>query len=359
MRFRVTHLCLLAAMLMAVVATEAAAQSNLDPQMDTLRRLSSVGPSDQRRIAQWIQAEFDGLKQAVANSPDQQGDADAFRVFRQRLGAEYGNPQNSSAFQGELISQTSQIAIAEFANPNLDATLSWSLARVLVDFDSPQVVDGLLAGLSSKVQTTRYLCSVGLGAQKVAIAADQNLLQQCVAALQTAGLTEDSAVVLSYIYIALSMENQLGVVLDPILAILDQRLAKRRDGAKIADRAEVDILEFFGQSGVAGALSPAQKAKVVSRLAVFFRLDAQRYQVADLAFGELDALERRLAGGERAIRLIVGGQPGGNATKQLADGGHANRATVLQEVYKWIGHPEDNTQGVLNGAPWNVPVGAP
>lgn len=359
MRFRVTYHCLLVATLSAFAATEAAAQSRLDAQMDTIRPLSSMGGSDQRRIAQWIQAEFDGLKQGVAGSSDQQGNADAFRAFRKRLGSEYDNAQNSSAFLTELASQTSQIAIAQFANPNLDETLSWSLARVLVDFGSPQVVTGLVAGLGSKVQTTRYLCAVGLGAQKATIAADQDLLQQCVSALQEAGSTEGSAVVLSYIYIALSMENQIGVVLDPILAILDQRLAKRRGGTKVADRAEVDIIEFFGRSGVADALSPAQKTKVVSRLAVFFRLDAERYQVSDLAFDELDALERRIAGGEASLRLIVGGQPGGNATKQLATGGHANRATVLEEVYKWIGHPEDNTQGVLNGAPWSVPVGAP
>jgi hypothetical protein len=94
-------------------------------------------------------------------------------------------------------------------------------------------------------------------------------------------------------------------------------------------------------------------------LAVFFRLDAQRYAAAELTNEEIDALERRLTSLEQAVRSIVGGSQGGDATKAIATSSHPGRANVLEEVYKWIGHPEKNTQGVLNAAPWNVPVGAP
>ena len=359
MKRSVTFSCWILMAGLSFGATDAVAQRPLDAQMDTLRVLASMGDGDQRRIAQWVEAEYQKFQQAVAGSADQAGRARAFKAFRERLVDEFKNTQNTPAFKAELAAQTSKIAVAEFAKAGLETTASWALTQVLVDLDSPPTVPGLLAALRSNVETSRYLAAVGLNAQKAAIGADQNLLGQCTAALQAAGTAEQNAVVLSRVYVALSMRNQVGAVVDPIVAILDARLAKRRSGRSAADRAELDIFGFFGEPAVVGALSAAQKTQLIGRLAVFFRLDAQRYAAAEVTDEELEGLERRLTGVENAIRSIVGGSQGGDATALIGKNGHEGSANVLVEVYKWTGNSENNTQGVLNGAPWNVPVGAP
>lgn len=359
MKRSVVFLCWILMVGLAFRATDAVAQADLDAQMDTIRVLSSMSLSDQRRIAQWIQAEYDGFQKDVAAAADQDGQGIAFKAFRKRLTDESNNARNTPAFNAELASQTSIIAIAQFGKSNLDDTASWALTQALVDLDSPKSVHGLLAALQSSVQASRFLAATGLVAQKAAIGADPALLGQCTAGLLAAGSAEQNAVVLSRIYMALSMRNQVGAVVEPIAAIFDARLAKRRGVAGAADRAEVDIFSFLGEASVTGALSAAQKTRLVSSLAVFFRLDAQRYAAPELTVEEIDSLERRLTGAEQAIHLIVGGAPGGNATKAIAEGGHQSNAIVLEEVYKWTGHPEKKTQGVLNAAPWNVPVGAP
>ena len=43
----------------------------------------------------------------------------------------------------------------------------------------------------------------------------------------------------------------------------------------------------------------------------------------------------------------------------VIDATRPSRAAIQIEVYKWVGDPEAQTPGLLNVAPWNVPIGAP
>ena len=107
------------------------------------------------------------------------------------------------------------------------------------------------------------------------------------------------------------------------------------------------------------SLTPQQKSQLVSRVAVFLRFGAERYNVPGLGFGELDMVERVLDGAEDVLAGVVGGNQGGKIRDALSAGGPGKNRAALQEAYRWVGNVVNGTKGVLNAAPWNVPVGAP
>lgn len=328
-----------------------------DDTINTIRQLAQISVSDQRRIGDWVQMQVDKL----AATPDSDRQA-ASVALRKKFKGQYENQANTPPFRAQLAAQTATVAAAQFGNPKLDPWVAFALPRVLVDMDRDRVetLPGLVAGLRSRHEAARYLCAEGLSAPKAAIAADKAKLDEAVDALKKAALAETSPIVLGRIYLALAHGNQVPAVLDAYLAIFDKRLGDRRGGAVAADGAEVEAFEFFRSAGVLAALNAEQKAQLTSRLAVFLRLDAERYKTTGLDFYELDRLERMMDSVEAIFAELVGAAgKGGKIREELAAGGQDRRAEVLAEAYKWVGHPQSKESGALNSPPSNVPIGAP
>lgn len=335
-----------------------------DEIVDSIRRLSTISPNDQQRIADWVRAKLDKL--VAIPEQNRPGEFARYRgIFREQF--EHSN--NSGQFRLQLAVQTASVAAAEYAKSDPDPTVTHVLAQAMVDMDRPETVRGLIAGLKSTSAVARLLCASGLAAQRDAVAEDNQMLDDTVKALREAGVAETRPVVLSRIYHALAYANQVGAVFDAYMELLDKRLEHRRGPAVKADGADIQAYEFFRTRGVLASLNADQKAQLARRLAVFLRLDAERYNdddlappqdqtVADVNFDERDRIERMLAGNEAILSALVGG-----AKEEIADalkaGGHARRAEILAHAYKWVGHPETKERGTLNGAPWNVDVGAP
>jgi len=183
-------------------------------------------------------------------------------------------------------------------------------------------------------------------------------LDEVVQVLKVAGLAESSPIVLGRIYLTLAHPTQLPAVFDAYLAIFEKRLKDRRGGAVIADGAEVEAFEFFRTPNVLAALNQNQKEQLARSLAVFMRMDAERYNTTGLDFYEVDRLERMMDSGEAILAEMAPGK-GGKIRDEIAGGGQDRRAEVLAEAYKWVGHPQSKEPGALNAAPWNVAVGAP
>ncbi len=241
---------------------------------------------------------------------------------------------------------------------------------MLQDLDSVETVPALVEALNSRAQPARYLAAEGLSDLKSAIGTDSNKLEQVITALRDAGTRESNPDVLRRIYDALAYPQQAAAVVDAYLAVFDARLSFRRGPAKKIDGAEYWALEFFVRPEVLGAISQNQKEELVRRLAVFLRMDAERYNdpavappedpnAHDPGFEERNWAENMLALNEEILERIVGAGKGGNIRDAFSEGGFANRARVLQEAYEWVGDPKNNTPGALNAAPWNVPIGAP
>lgn len=317
-----------------------------DAAIDAMRSRPNLGSGDQRRVGDWVQAEVDRFR--------------AFRPFRQRISDQYGHRGNSQPFKLELATKIAETAATRFAAPNTSVVLAYALAQVLVDLDRPETFPGLIAGLQASGATARLLCVRGLSSLilRRSIDGDQNRLSEVTQALGDAGLVESEAVVLRRIYEALNYPAKVAVVFDVYVRLFDKRLAGRRGTAVIADGAEQSAFEFFRASGVTASLNQSQKVSLVGKLAVFLRLDAERYNTPNLDFREIDALERTLEGAEAILADVVGAA-GGKVREEISKGGYGNRLQVLQEARKWVGHAPGNTRGTLNAAPWNLPVGAP
>lgn len=325
-----------------------------DEQVEQIRVRRDIGAGDQARIAQWVEMQIEKLAERAAQDPSA-----ALKQFRDRCATLYDKQGNSSAFRTELTGQTARAAIPRFTDAEVSGVVSRSLATVLVDLDRVETLDALVAGLEAKDASTRFLCAVGLARLKGEIEADRTRLDRVIQALREAGLAESDPVVLSRIYLALAYPNQVPAVIGVYLELFDKRLSSRRGPALVADRAEVDAFEFLRSRAVLQTLSPNQKTELASKLAVFMRLDAERYNVDKLDHYEVAALERRLDGIEDILSTLVGGNAGGNIRAELERGGRKRRAEVRRQAYLWIGNPETNQSGALNEAPWNVPRGAP
>ena len=323
-----------------------------DEQIDQIRGMQNIGVGDQGRIGKWVEAQVTGL--ATADPADQA----AFRGFLDKLDAQYTNRGNTGPFAAELAAQLTNVAKTWFAKMDVSATVAQALALILVRMDRVETVEGLLLGLESRVDATRALCARGLAKLRVSIAAGNSGLDRTIQALRAAGSKESDSVALGYMYSALAYPGHAASVFDVYMELFDKRLDARRASGAIVDRAEVEAFEYFRIPAVRNALSADQKAGLAQRLAVFLRLDAQRYHSDELEHGERDALERRLDGAEAILAALVPGA-GGDLCGELRKGGHASREAVLQQAYRWVGHPETNDAGALNAAPWNVPVGAP
>jgi hypothetical protein len=346
-----------------------------DANVMAIRKDPSIDASGEQAIGRWVEAKVAKLATAAAD-PEADRQA-AYRQFR-RIFRDYCNRNNSSAaFRTQLATQTTAMAHARFAETDLDPTVAWGLAQALVDMNRPDTFTGLAAGLESPVEIARYLCAKGLAALKDRISEDKDTLATAIQALRQAALAETSPVVLGRLYEALNYQEQVADVFDAYLAIFDKRLAFRRGPAVIVDGAEYHAYEFFRASGVLGRLSTDQRVALVQRLAVFLRLDAQRYSSQDLedkrrtgmrnddkeilipeAYTERKRIEMLLDGAEEILAAVVG-SASGNIREELRVGGYVRRAEVLEQAYRWVGNPENQVRGALNEAPWNVALGAP
>ncbi len=354
----IVSLCLLAD------APSVWAQDQGDTIIDTIRVRDTISDADQGRIGRWVSDQIDRLA-----TPGGGGLQTRLATFRDVLRSQYNDARNTPEFRLQLAARTAAAAVERFGQADLDAVVAHALAQVLLDMARIETLSGLEAGLKSGVPVARLLCARGLGGLKAAIANDKPTQDAVIVALREAGKKETSPVVLSRIYLALAYSGQAADVLPAYLDILDRRLAYRRGPAVVADGAEGEALELFRTSGVIGSLNPAQRSELAQRLAVFMRLDAERYasdeiappadpKAGDLGFYERDALERMLVATEAVMIMLVPGQSD-TITSELRAGGYAQRAQVLARAYQWVGNPTGNVPGILTPAPWNVPIGAP
>jgi len=325
-----------------------------DPVIDQIRVLSTINEGDQSRIVRWVGGEIEILEGGVDDNP-----LASFNRFRLCLKAQYENQNNTPQFRAALAKKTAELAVDRIARGGGKGTVSHALARALVDMETAEAHAAFLAGLKSSEPVTRLLCARGLASIQDAIAAEEAKLARTVDALRSAGEVESSPEVLSQFYLALSYPSKAVVVFDAFMAVFDIRLSHRRGPAVYVDRAEIDAFDFFRKKGVIESLAQPQKVELARRLAVFLRMDAERYTAEELSFEEMDAIERRLDGAEALLELLVGRGSGGDIRGELRDGGHDRLEAVLQEAYRWVGHPTTQSGGPLNAAPWNVPIGAP
>jgi hypothetical protein len=173
-------------------------------------------------------------------------------------------------------------------------------------------------------------------------------------------MRERNEVVAERIYMALAVPDPSPEVIDAFTAILAARIVRYAGGMPLGE-AEVAAITYLSQAN----LNRDQSASIVRQLAVLLRLDVERY-IADLQ-GQFktrrrDTILRRIIVTEEFISSAVGpaAANAGNVVEAITNPLAKTDATVAAirlQLNNWIGTAE--TEGALNRAPWNVPVGAP
>lgn len=352
----IRRICSLCGVLVLVSTTVARAQqpATEDQTIDTIRTLPQIGDGDRRRIQEWVDVQID----KVSGAPKEARQV-AAGTFRSSLKAQFDNAADTPAFRSALRAQLAQSTVSRAADPKFDRWVGFAMVRTMVDFNGVETVPGFVAGLKSPEEVIRYLSADGLAGLNASLPGDKEKFDQAIAALRAAGENETSLVVLSRTYAALAHPAQIPAVFDAYMAIFDKRVVGRRAAAGAGAGGEVEAYEFFRNPAVLAALSPEQKSKLAAALAVFLRADAERYDTPNLAFDELDRLERALDGAESIAAELAGAGKGGKIRDEIGGGGHDGNANVRAEAYKWVGNPVTKDKGALNEAPFNVPVGAP
>lgn len=337
-------------------AAPAASTNPEDANINGIRNLGTISSVDQAKIERWIDHEITAAENATAANP-----ASALQ-FRDHFQAQLKNAGNSPAFTSQLVALTAAAVVPKLSNKAFDWHVAHAIVLELANVKQKEAATALLAALKSPSSVVRAVAARGLDDLKTAIAGDQVLLPKVIQELQVAGIAETSGPVLSRIYPALgySVQAAFGPAFAAYLAIFDARIATRKANPATPDGAETAAFEFLADPEVMKLLTPAQKSALVARVAVFFRLDAERYNAPNLNFPQQDVIERLLSIEEELLDACVGANPqSGKVRAALEQGGWTNRQAVVTEVQKWVGDAASNTQGVVNAAPWSVPVGAP
>lgn len=313
-----------------------------------IRSLATVGTLDQERINGWVRCQVEQLNLEVANAPAE------FTKFVNRLDTQFNHSANSQAFKAQLAAQLGLVAATELPRTDLHPMAGAAIARVLVNMEAVETLPGLLAGLKSKTPAVRFLSARGLTLLKPTLAKDKARIAEVAGAIQSAGVMEGDPVVLSHLYRALAYPGNVPDVFPALAALLEARLNARRSRTA-SDGGEIEALEFLRGEGVLTAINAEQKNQLAQRLAVFLRMEAQRFAAPDVSSQEKLLIERSLEAIEGVLVLLTG-KPAILA-EEFARGG--TESAVMTAAAQWVGDSSSNQSGILNAAPWNVPIGAP
>ena len=346
MSFWTTQVAAALASGLVVAAAVAQAPAPEETAIEMISQLDSIGDSDQARIAEWVTLQIDRLSQA----PEQE-QREAAKKFRETFRRRFENPRNTPMFKAQLAAQTAAVAAQMVGKAS--SMVAYGIARVLVDMNRPETLAGHIAGLQSEAPIARYLSARGIYELQPAIASDKEKAERAISSLREAALVEKDAVALAQMYRAMGFPAPQTAA---VVQAYSEVFAKRSGATGGVNGAELEALNYLRNPAVLSALNPAQKTQLPAALAAFMRRYVERYNQPKLSFEEIDRLERLMSATEEIIEGL-GASGGGSVRKVLEEGGYERRADVAAEAFKWIGDPNTKTAGVLNSAPWNVPVG--
>jgi len=323
-----------------------------DQALDTLRTREPASMDDPV-FDNWIDAELIKLNAAVADPLE---GPEAANRFANRCRREYNNDKNSVGFKRRLAERLAARCQTEFdKGADLAPVAARALARALAGLNSVSARDGLLAGLSFPDQVVRYLSANALASIKTDIAADDRLTEAALEDIARRCRDEVNGVVAGAVYRALAYEDHPAQSVAAIVDVLEGRVDQLRSTQLELGHAELPAIRFLQSVNIGGE---ANKVKVVGPLAVLLRIHVQRFGQKNVSDREQAAIAETIFETESLIEKLVappGRAPNIRDKMQKNDPGAALNMEI--ELNQWIG--TEQTEGLLNGSPWNVSRGAP
>ncbi len=353
---RLTCTWTLAAALGVLCVAPAGAQRNDDAVFEELQTHGSLAPDDDPILDQWLS---DRVAELVAARRG--GNVNQFPEVEQALWAVvknlFGQTAVTEAFKNRLAERAAMQFADHFANNNPVAPeVARALVRLLRFMDRVETLAGLQAALRSTDEAVRYLGAEGLRGLRDRIGPNAQLVRTVITALRDAGVAEENGVIVGAIFRALQYPDPLPESLTAITEVLSARAARFRAGRNVVERAEVDGLLFLDAHRA--QLSQAQRVQVVQNLAVFLKFYVVQYLSPTIRPAQRQLLERLMVRSEDLLEKLVQLQPAQRAPSlrnALRDQPNVARNLPV-ELAKWIG-AAGASPGLLNQAPWDVPIG--
>lgn len=350
---RLTCTWTLVAALGVFCVAPAGAQIGDDAVFEELKTHDSLGPDDNPILDQWLSDQVGELVAALRG-----GKVNDFAKAEQNLWgivkALFGQNMVTEAFKNRLAERAAIQFADHFSNTNpVLPEVARALVRLLRYMNRVETLPGLQAAIQSADQAVRYLGAEGLRDLRDRIGSNAQLARTVITTLRTAGVAEENGVIVGAIYRALGYPNQVTEALGAIGAVLSARANRFRAGRNVVERTEIDAMLFLEPHHT--QLTQPQRVQAVRDLASLVQFYATRYLDPATRPAEKQLLERLIFRAEDLLEKIV--QPAQRAVSMrnaLRDQPNVARNLPV-ELAKWIGAP--GVPGLLNSAPWDVPVG--
>ena len=331
----------------------AGAQSGDDAVFLELKTHGSLGLDDNPILDQWLADRVGELVAAL-----QEGKANNFAQVEQTLWgvvkALFGQGAATEAFEARLAERAAILFADHLSNDNaVRPEVARALVRLLRYMSRVETLPGLQMALRSTDEAVRYLGAEGLRSLRDRIGPNAQLARAVIADLRVAGVAEENGVIVGAIYRALEYPNQVADSVSAIGAVLSARTDRFRAGRNVVERAEIDAFALLEPHH--GQFTQSQRVQTVRDLASFLKFYATKYLNPATRPAERQLLERLMFRAEDLLEKIV--KPAQRAVSlrnALRDQPNVARNLPV-ELAKWIG--AIGAPGLLNQAPWNVPIG--
>ncbi|MCK4659048.1 MAG: hypothetical protein KAV82_05950 [Phycisphaerae bacterium] len=321
-----------------------------DVALDSVRTRSSI-PSGEPAIDNWITFRINKLRDEL-----QVGSKQADNAFSTAYLAQLRHEENSASFKMRFMERTNKRFAAEFKKEQgLEVAVGLTLARVLAEMNDVGAIPALSAGLEVAGQpAVRYTCVKAFEALMPEIEDDTVRSKAIIERLGQTGTHEHSGVVRKQIYKSLSRRGpNFNVATDAIFDIMEAQLRIRAQSAPAYDGAEEMVFGFLRNE----LSNVRDKNRLVAILGTHLRLDVERYLTKGISMEEKFLIELTIDAAESLLRRVAAPPaPVPNIRDAMSKIENQDLNMPL-ELNKWIGTAQ--TPGVLNKAPWNVPVNAP
>lgn len=334
----------------------------IGPDLAPIRARIPTEP-DQRIITQWIEAQI-----TAASGEDPAG----IRNFRRAFGDQYRATGATEGFRtalAQLASRSFAQAIANRAGGAKGPALCSIMMTVLIEMNQPSAVEAALAGLSHPSDAVRDRSAKCL--TQLAGKLSEGDVTKVVAAAQAAGGKENQPLALREIYRLLAAGGKPEDSVKAICAIVQTRLAayKARDvRACRGDAAAAEAIAAYFSGNARSQITQATAKMALQRMAELLTAAVLNYiadppeKPDDRAYLERqDNLEITIDAVEKALVAVAKSQKDSLQPAVVADklkqAGAGRNADMQLELNKWIG--TSSTPGLLNAAPFSLPVGLP
>lgn len=319
-------------------------------RLDVMRN-QPLTDQDNQLIDACISAEVAAMDKAI-NRPNP--DMTSAASFRQRMNAELSNTENTPDFKKRFVERAAALFGPQFAASETNPASARAMAEVLGAFDVIQTRDALISGIASPDATVRYLSAKALLELQNEITSDARLARETITALAKSGAAEKSGVAAGVMYAAVNYGDYKSESVDALVQMLAGRVDTLRQGGVRLDRGELPALRAL--SDLDSEIGN-RAAALAGSLATLLRIHVEHYKPDELDMYEQAAVEETILETENLLKKIVRGSSLPDVAGKMQKGGDAAPIDMQIELNRWIGTAQ--SEGVLNAAPYSVPIGAP